>query len=220
MIQGKGTPNAACEVVVRPAGSGLETRLVLAVALLTILICGGAIVLRNTAATAKEVPAWQVDAFKTLRAEELAVFNGLQTAALEIDMYHEDEAGWPTVDELAADYISPFVRDAAWEQNGKIAWTRNIISTQDKHIALYVGHPANTERSGSFMLLMLHDHMKKEGNAGGVAHAPYEVWIHASPVAEIPTMITDQSLISKGWREVVARKGEQETRRTKGEYVQ
>jgi len=220
MIIGKGGKVPACEVVVRPSGPGLETRLVLTVALLTILICGGAIVLRNTAATATEIPGWQVNAFESLRAEELAIFNGLQTAALEIEMYHQDEAGWPSVDDLADDYITPFVQDAAWEQNASMAWTRNIISTEDKHIALYVGHPGQAERSGSFLLLMLHDHAKKDGNAGGAVHAPYEVWIHASPVADIPIMITDQALISKGWREVVARRGEQETIRTKKDFVQ
>ena len=72
---------------------------------------------------------------------------------------------------------------------------------------------------GSFLLVMLHDHVKKEGNAGAAAHVPYEIWLHASPVAETPSMVTDQSLINKGWREVVARKGESETLRTKEDYV-
>jgi len=221
MIMGKRRFSPGCEMIVRPSGSGLETRLVLAVAMLTMVICGSAIVLRNTTATAKEVPTWQVDAFKDLRAEELATFNGLHTAAPEIEIFHEDEdSRWPTVDELASDLIPPFVQDAAWEKNGSLGWTRTIISTQDKHIALYVGHPREVSKSGSFMLVMLHDHVKKEGNAGAASHAPYEVWIHTSPAAETPTMVTDQALINKGWREVVARRGEEETMRTKKDYVQ
>ncbi len=224
MIMGKRYSTPVCEEVVRPSGSGLETRMVFAVALLTVIICGGAILFRSTGATAKVVLAWQVDAFSDLRGEELAIFNGLHTAAPEIELFHEDkgenDGGWPTVDQLAGELIPPFVHDAAWEKNGALGWTRSIISTQDKHIALYVGHPRDGAKSGSFLLIMLHDHVKKEGNAGAAVHAPYEVWIHASPIADIPTMVTDQALISKRWREVVARKGEDETRRTKGEYLQ
>jgi len=209
-----------CEVVVQPSGSGTESRLVLLAALVTILICGSVIMLRNTAATAKEVPGWQIDAFEDLGAEELAVFNGLYTAAPEIEMFHEDEGDWPSVDQLAADFIPPFMQDAAWEINGAMGWSRTILSTHDKHIALYVGHPGKPSVSGSFMLVMLHDHVKKEGNANASAHAPYEVWLHQSPVAEVPSAVTDQALINTGWREVVARKGSDETRQTKEEFMQ
>ena len=190
--------------------------MVLAVALMTVILCGIAIVLRNTTASAKAVTGWQVDAFKELRAEELATFNGLYTAAPEIELYHEEEGGWPTVDALASGYIPPFVQDAAWQRNGAFGWTCSVISTQNAHIALYVGHPQESAESGSFMLIMLHDHEKEEGNAGLGAHAPYEIWLHPSPVAEIPTMITDQALINKGWREVVARRGEDEMKHANG----
>lgn len=220
MRMGKRRRAMTCEVVVRPAGAGAETGWVLFAALLILLICGGVIVLRNTSATAKVMPDWRVDAFQELRAEELAIFNGLHTAAPEIEIVHAEEGGWPTVDQLAADYIPPFVQDAAWERNGAMGWTRSIISTEDKHIALYVGHPADETVSGSFMLVMLHDHVKKEGNAGLATHAPYEIWMHASSAAEVPSMVTDQALISRGWREVLARRGEDETRRTKEDYIQ
>lgn len=209
----------ACEVVVKPAGSGTETKLVLLFALLTIVVCGGAVALRNTTASGASIPDWQIDAFKDLGAEELAVFNSLYTAAPEIEMIHEEEGGWPTVDALASEFIPPFVRDAAWEKNGAMAWGRKAMPAQGKHIVLYVGHPSEGDQSGSFLLVMLHDHVKKEGNAGGAPHAPYEVWLHPSPVAETPSMVTDQALINKGWREVVARKGESETLRTKKDYV-
>lgn len=220
MIMGKANRRPYCDVVVRPSGSGTETKLVVLVALLVLVTCGSFIVLRNTTATAKSIPTWQIDAFKDLRAEELAIFNELHTAAPEIEIFHEDEGSrWPSVDELAADFVPPFVQDAAWEKNGRMGWSRNIISTQDKHIALYVGHPGDASKTGSFMLVMLHDHVKKEGNASGATHAPYEVWLHPSPAADIPTMVTDQALINKGWREIVARKGEDEARRTKEEYI-
>jgi len=217
-----GHMSPGCVKVVRPSGTGLETRLVLMVALLTVLICGGSILLRNTSSAIRETPDWQIDAFKDLRTEELATFNGLYTAAPEIELFHEDVGSrWPTVDELESDFIPPFVQDVAWEQNGSIEWTHSIISTSSKHIALYVGHPRQEALSGSFLLVMLHDHVKKEGNAGAISHAPYEIWLHVSPAADIPSMVTDQALINKGWREVVARRGEDEMKRTKGEdYLQ
>nr|WP_277749736.1 MULTISPECIES: DUF6162 family protein [unclassified Pseudodesulfovibrio] len=202
-----------CEVVVCPSGTGQETWMVFAAALVTVIMCSVAIVLRNTTASARVVPAWQVDAFKELRAEELAIFNGLYTAAPEIQMYHEDDGGWPTVDALASWHVPPFVHDAAWIKNGAFGWTRSVIATQDEHVALYVGHPQDSGESCSFLLVMLHEHDHEDE----AAHAPYEIWLHASPVEKIPTMISDQALINKGWREVVARKGEDEMKHTKNE---
>lgn len=220
MIMGKRYRQPVCEVVIRPAGSGTETRFVLLAALVTALVCGGAVLLRNVAATAKEAPSWQVDAFKELSPEELGVFNALYTAAPEIEMIHEEMGGWPTADALAAEYIPPFVEDAAWEKNGAMGWFRVAMASPGKHIVLYVGRPQKESGIGTFMLVMLHDHVKKEGNAGGSTHAPFEIWLHASPAVDVPNLITDQALISRGWREVVARKGEQETRNSKGDFVQ
>lgn len=221
MIVGKRLQAPLCEVLVGPSGSGTETRLVLLVALLTVCISGFAILYRNAKPEMESIPDWQVNAFSELRAAELSVFNGLYTAAPEIEMFHMDTGNrWPSIDELAAAYISPFVRDAAWEKNGSYDWSRSIIATQDKHIALYIGHPRKTAKLSSFMLVMLHNHVKKEGNAAGGVHAPFEIWMNTSSVAEAPIMVTDQALINKGWREVVARRGEDETRRTKQEYIQ
>jgi len=216
VIMGKRYTPPVCEVVVRPAGAAVETKLVLLVALLTVVVCGSAIALRRAPSENATSPDWQVDAFRDLRAGELAVFNNLYTAAPEIEMSHEFDGGWPSVDQLATSLVPPFVRDAAWEKDGAMSWSRSIIDSRDKHIALYLGHPGKGAQSGSFLLIMLHDHVKKEGNAGADAHAPYEIWRHVSPVASAPEMITDQALINKGWRQVVARRGEQETRRAKG----
>ena len=205
MIMGRRREAARCTVVVRPAGPAPETRLVLAAALLTVLVCAGIIALRHGPATARELPEWRIDAFAELRPRELAVFNGLRSAAPEIDLYHAEEGGWPTVDALADEFIPPFVRDASWRRNGGHHWTRSVLTSPGRHVALYVGHPEDSAVSGTFLLLMLHSHAKGQGNADTGVHAPNEVWLHASPVAPIPDMVTDQALIAKGWREVVAR---------------
>jgi hypothetical protein len=110
------------------------------------------------------------------------------------------------------------VEDAAWERNGAYAWDRVAIASAERHIVLYVGRPQR-EDTAVFMLVMLHDHIKKEGNAGGAVHAPFEVWMHRSGVVEVPGTITDQALIGQGWREVLARRGEGESRRGMGEFI-
>ncbi len=220
MIMGKRYQPPVCEVVVRPSGSGTETRLVLLAALLTVLVCGATVLFRTASASVKPVPSWRVNAFRDLPPAQLGVFNALYNAAPEIEMIHEETGGWPTTDALAAEYIPPFVEDAAWEKNGSLGWSRVAIASPGRHIVLYVGRPDDGARSGTFMLVMLHDHVKKEGNAGGATHAPFEVWMHASSSAEVPDMITDQALIGQGWREVVARRGEQETRHDTKDFAQ
>jgi len=218
MMSGKGNMDTRCEIVVRPIGTGRETRLVLLAALVTLAVCALIVGFRNTTATAKVVPAWQVDAFKDLRTEELATFNALYTAVPEIEAMHGDRVNhWPTVAELESNYIPPFVPDTAWRKRGSLDWARSVVSTCESHVALYLGRPDDASVSGSFLLVMMHDHVKKQGNAGGVSHAPYEIWINSSQVVEFPQILTDQALINSGWREVVARKGEDEMKRTKGE---
>jgi len=81
-----------------------------------------------------------------------------------------------------------------------------------------VGRPQG--EGATFMLVMLHEHIKKEGNAAGAVHAPFEVWMHPSSASEIPKTVTDQALIGQGWREVLARKGEGEIRSDSGDFVQ
>lgn len=215
---GKRFVGPVCEEVVRPSGSGRETGLVLLSALLTILVCGSVVALRNSATEAGPAPSWQVDAFGELGAGELAVFNALSTAAPEIEMIHEETGDWPTVARLEADYLPPFVEDAAWERNGAFAWGRVAIASAEKHIMLYVGRPRGD--GAAFMLVMLHDHVKKEGNAGGSVHAPFEIWMHPSSAAEVPETLTDQMLIGQGWREVLARRGEEEIRRGREGFIQ
>ena len=148
MIMGRRRDGAVRVEEVRPSGSGTETKLVLLTALLTVFLCGGAVVLRTTAATSSAIADWQLDAFKDLRAEELAIFNSLHTAAPEIEMIHEEMGGWPTVDALAAELIPPFVRDAAWEKNGAMTWARKAMPAQGRHIVLYAGHPSGNAGTG------------------------------------------------------------------------
>lgn len=211
----------ACTVVVRPAGAGREALAVLCLALAVVAVCGWSIGVRAGLTPDPAVEPWRMDAFADLAAAELAVFNALRTAAPEIEAMHEESGQWPTMTELEGAYIDPFVRDLSWRGNGALAWTRSVSATSDTHIALYLGSPEMCGQSRSLLLLMSHDHVRRQGNAAGRAHPPHEIWLHPACAPDFPEIVTDQALISAGWREVTARTGDTETRRARGaEFLQ
>lgn len=209
------------EHTVAPAGGGTETRWLLLFSLVTIACCILVIYLRADTKVEKQLESWQINSFEALNSDELAVFNGLQTAALEIDLIHEMEGGrWPGIAEMEELFIPPFVRSAAWKKQGEIIWTQKVIAAEERHIALYLGTPQKDNIRGVFLLLMLHDHRKKQGNvAVGPQHAPFEIWLHDKTVQQYPQTITDQALISAGWREIIALTGEDEVKRMKGNSI-
>ncbi|PIE71344.1 MAG: hypothetical protein CSA22_03545 [Deltaproteobacteria bacterium] len=207
--------------IVPPTRGGNETRWLFAIAAFTLIICGLTVNLRTRGTAEKHMESWQVNAFTGLSAQELGTFNALRTAAIEIDEVHDDEdSRWMGIAELAELYMPPFVQDAAWQNQGRLKWSLKIVPAQSRHIALYLGTPEAADKSGTFLLIMLHDHIKKQGNAPAVqAHAPSEIWLHKRANATFPEVVTDQALISAGWREVVALKGEDEIKRVKGEMI-
>jgi hypothetical protein len=165
--------------------------------------------------------SWRLDAFSDLSPGELAVFNGLRTAALDIQMMHEEDGLWPTIDALEEAAVPPFNQDVVWHQSGRMVWSRSIIATEARHIALYLGSPLLCDQGRSLLLVMMHDHVRRQGNVPGRGRAPYEIWLHPACAPDIPDALTDQALITAGWYEVVARTGAIETRHTKGaEFMQ
>lgn len=210
--------NPRCVTIVRAAGSSTETRLVFLAVLITLVISASSIGLRNISSGNKETPEWQIEAYSSLSPQELAVFNALISAGAEIENYHADEGGWPEVRDLEEDYIPPFVRDTAWVKSGSIVWDRKVLSQNMNHVVLYRGVAKDQDIvSSTFLLVIMHDHVKKQGNAGVPEHAPYEIWMHSSPDKTFPVIVNDQALINTGWKEVVARRGEDEMKKTKGE---
>ncbi|PIE73689.1 MAG: hypothetical protein CSA20_01825 [Deltaproteobacteria bacterium] len=212
--------NSAVETVkirmVPSAQAQKETRWVVLLAVLTVFCCGLFIAMRWQHHEENEAEAWQIDAFTIFNSPEMGVFTSLQTAAQEIiDAHTLSEAqSWPEVKQLEDDYITPFVRDVAWEKHGRITWTLKDLRAEERHIAVYYGAPAGREVRGLFLLVLLHDHTKKQGNAAvGPTHAPYEIWYNANITRQIPDVITDQVLIAAGWKEVVSRSGDDEKKR-------
>jgi len=209
---------ATYETIVLPAKGGRETSWLLLVAALIVLCCATVIGMRINTNYKKTIDTWQINAFASLEGAEISIFNALQTAAEEIDETHSMEGTrWMSVEELEALYIPPFAKDAAWRKQGKMEWTMKTIHRDDLHLALYLGHPQEENVPSAFLLLMLHDHKKKQGNMASVpSHAPYEIWINDKNNAGFPRIITDQALIAAGWKEIVALTGDDEMKRMKG----
>lgn len=209
------------ETLVAPAKGGKETFWLLIVAAVILMCCGTAIGMRMNTDYKKSIDTWQVNAFSELEAGEISIFNALQTAAEEIAETHEMEpTSWMSVEELEELYVPPFAHDAAWNKQGKIKWTMQSGSSDNVHIGLYLGHPQAEDIQSAFLLLMLHEHKKKQGNAAtGPTHAPYEIWINDKKSQDFPTIVTDQALIAAGWKEIVALTGEDEMKRMKGSTI-
>ncbi len=212
------------ETIVTPARGGRETFFLLSMVAVTLVCCALAIGLRTTADMEKTIQAWQFNAFEDLTAPERAVFNALQIASDEInDIHASTNHRWMDIAELQALFIPPFVEDAAWHNQGRIIWSQKTFDTSngERHIALYLGNPQTKAVRGTFLLLMLHDHPKKQGNvATGPTHAPYEIWLHNSANQTFPEIITDQALIAAGWKEIVALTGADEIQRLKETTIQ
>ncbi|NDV28552.1 DUF6162 family protein [Desulfovibrio sp. JC010] len=167
------TDNAGCVKVIRPSSSGTETKFVFAAMLLTLVVCASSIALRHISKKEYSLPDWQINAFDSLNPQELAVYNGLVSAGAEIDAIHADDNNrWPTVAELEEDFIPPFTKDSGWEKDGRIFWQRKILDSGYSHLALYRGISKESDKiRGTFLLAMIHDHVKKQGNAVSDAQA-------------------------------------------------
>ncbi len=211
-------PTILIEEVIRPSGSRRETMWLVAAATCVLTICTLLILITSRQTAEKDLPEYKINAFSELSPSELAVFNGLYTSAPEInDIHNERDGKWMSIAELEEYYMPPFVRDRAWEKNGRIKWTLKTRPTGEMDIALYTGNPQDDNAGGTFILLFLHNH-KKQGNAEDAPeHPEYEIWYTPSPGAYTPEITTDQAFISAGWKEVVAYKGSDEKTRIKGE---
>lgn len=203
--------------LISPSGKGRETMYVLFAAILVAATCATLIFLNQKQSAVAGLESFQIRAFSDLNDKELAVFNGLYTAAVEINGIHDDEEEWLSVKQLEEELLPPFTKDASWKKNGKYTWDRTLRPAGSMDIALYTGHPEKGNKMGSFILLFLHDHAKKQGNARTApTHAPYEIWYHPAPDKTAPQVATDQGFISAGWKEVIAYSGEDEVKRVKG----
>ncbi len=190
-------------------------------ALVVISLSGVMITVRLRTEQKVSLERHQISVFEELGVADQGVFNDLYAAALEIIEAHEtDEDEWIAVKQLESDYISPFVHDLAWKKRGRISWHKKNLNSETKHTVLYMGKPSVRGGTGSFLLVCLHEHRKAGAQTREKEHAPFEIWYHKSTDVDLPQFFSDQLLITGGWKEVVAYKGEDEVIRLKGkEYL-
>lgn len=209
--------NEPSRKLISPSGKGKETMYVLLAALVVSITCATLIFINQKQSQIAVLADFQIRAFSHLNEKELVIFNGLYTAAVEINVIHEEEAEWLTIVQLEDELMPPFTKDASWKKNGRFSWTRSLRPSGSIDIALYTGHPEEGKNTGSFILLFLHDHNQQLSNdRTEPSHAPYEIWFHPSADKMAPEITTDQGFISSGWKEVIAYSGEDEIKKIKG----
>lgn len=211
---------SAAVTIVRPRGSRRETVL-LAASIAVVLVVGGALVdARQVDNYEPRLFGWQISSFYDLKPTDQAIYNALVTASDELWWIHggrlqfptpgESTDPWPTVPELDADYaLPPFVRDLAWQQQGKVEWQR-IAAFSFEGSTVYYGAGGGVPGQGAYLLVLSHVH-KGASYADGA-----QMWLHPDPNAPAPTTIKTDSLIVNGWKEIIPYSGAMEVERLKG----
>jgi hypothetical protein len=167
---------------------------------------------------------WQISSFYDLNPTDQAIYNALVTASdelwwiwggrIEFPVPGEEDEAWPRVESLDTQYnLPPFTKDVQWEQTGRVQWQRvaAFASTgnADGNTAYY-GSGGTVAGQSSYLLVLTHIH-KGASYADGA-----QMWVHKDPNAPIPESVKTDSLIVKGWREIIPYNGAVEVERLKG----
>lgn len=207
---------------VRPSGSRYEGLLLFTVTIT--LLAGLALYVkeRGQNEAAEIIYDWQVSAFNTLTGADQAIYNSLFTVKDEIPYIYDDinyfnEPGekfhWPNLQDFQDYLLPPFLQDTSWEQNGSLQWTlyEPLPEGEMQGSTMYLGTDGQLAGQGSFLLVIGHVH------AGFTNTNAIVVWWNEDNHAEMPESGFRDSLILRGWREVVPYSGDQEVNRIFGE---
>ncbi|PID57606.1 hypothetical protein CSB45_07210 [candidate division KSB3 bacterium] len=212
--------------IVKPSGTRQETFYVLLTILFVALGFSLMVIHRSRSEETAQLESYQLSAFSDLNDAEKGIFSDLYAAAIEIDAIHDLENIWPQIDELEEIYLAPFLKDAGWERRGKLAWSVKHDDQATLHTAAYLGISAEPDVSASFLLLLSHHHDEKAAAhdenslpADGHEEEHSTIWYAAGRDPVLPNELNEEGLIAKGWKEVIAYKGEEEVRRLKGEAI-
>lgn len=209
---------SAAAAVVPPRTGRRET---LVVAGIVVAIAVVAVVLADARKVDNYAPrlfGWQISSFYDLNDTDQAIYNALVTASEELWWIHggrltfpqPDQEPWPTVAELAEDYeLPPFVKDLAWEQQGRVEWQR-IAEFSFEGSTVYYGGGGQVPGQSAYLLVLSHVH-KGASYADGAT-----MWVHSDPNAPPPDTIKTDSLIVNGWREIIPYLGSTEVERLRG----
>ena len=108
---------------------------VLLAALIVSITCATLIFINQKQSQIEALADFQIRAFSDLNENELAIFNGLYTAAVEINEIHNEEAEWLTVPQIEDELMPPFSRQTGPE----ITTDQGFISAGWKQVIAYSG---------------------------------------------------------------------------------
>ncbi|SEG84851.1 DUF6162 family protein [Marinobacterium lutimaris] len=206
-------------VVVRPAGARQETAWLLLLCALILLVSAAIVAWRVVPDESRQIEIWQLDARVDLNAAEQGVNADLQAAADEI-LWALEEGSTPTPEQLAADWIPPFIEDVASAERGGHHWQLHSLGDE----LAYIGLSEQTATAGHFLL-------RVEAPDAGHSHegeAPTSVWIKRDGSAaaserlalnnmELSNLeLSNNALIAAGWQQVVSHFDASVTRGTGG----
>jgi hypothetical protein len=171
---------------------------------------------------AEVIYEWQVSAFNTLTGADQAIYNSLYTVKDEIPYIYDDinyfngpdeKFRWPNLQDFQDYLLPPFFQDTSWEQTGSLQWSlyEPLPEGEMQGSTMYLGTDGQLPGQGSFLLVIHHVH------AGFTNTNAIIVWWSEDNHAEMPESGFRDSLILRGWREVVAYSGDQEVERILGE---
>ncbi len=177
--------------IVPPATAGRETLWMVLCAAAIVSIAAWSVHVRLQPEVSPHLTGHGVDARSDLSPAEQGLHADLQVAADDIHTHHRQRGQWPTVDELAAQGLPPFVPGFDTRARGDHRWQR---ITAGAHVA-YVGRPAVSGGTRAVLLRI---------DASGTDDA---VWIHTpdKPSGDVDTALHPDAdaLLSAGWRPVV-----------------
>ncbi len=170
----------------------------------------------------QEIYGWQVSSFNTLTGADQAIYNSLFSVMEEIPYIYDDVNlfnapgelfRWPSLQDFQDYLLPPFFMDTSWEQNGSLQWTlfEPAPEGEMQGSAMYLGTDGQLPEQGSFLLVISHIH------AGFTNSNAIVIWWNEANHAEMPGNGVRDSLILRGWKEVVPYSGSEEVRRIFGE---
>ncbi len=228
-------PDGAIKVV-RPVSGRWESLAMLVVALVVIASVSGYVMLRPQKAGPPIPLSWQVRSFDGLGPTDQAIHSALLPAGEEIIWFNNDTGGWITLEHAQKIVLPPFYQDAFWKTNGEVHWqlilpgahqphaspvdaavtptgqTANEVSqgTQGQGATVYYGAAGRVPGQSAYLLIIGHAH------AGVMWANQATIWVHADPNAPYPGIVKPESLVGKGWRQVIPYDGASEVERVKG----
>ncbi len=184
------------QVTVRPAGSKRESRYVLVLALIIVLIAALVAWSRVTPIEHNELKAWQIDARHQLNAAEQGLNADLNVAVEEIQ-FALNQQQEPSLAYLESLYLPPFIKDSTRIERGAHEWQK--YQTADD--LLYLGISSDVAIAGHMLL-----RISRQTTAS--LDPQYDSWInHKANVtaASVNTFaFDDASLIALGFKQIIS----------------